>query len=171
MNQIWPIGTEIWFRTDKKCGRTDGRKDGRNGRTDGRTHGRRQNYIPPTSSGDNKLMANTWAKYMANMLLAKYMANSYRWDKYMANSYRWAKYMANSYRWAKYMANRWAKSMANRWAKCMHALIVTYFQSRSNWKLYRYMYQRKYFFCVTKIPALTKSESVIDTILGYMEQP
>ena len=26
-------------------GRTDGRKDGR-------THGRRQNYIPPTSSGD-----------------------------------------------------------------------------------------------------------------------
>ena len=27
------IGTEIWFRTDKKCGRTDGR----NGRTDGRT--------------------------------------------------------------------------------------------------------------------------------------
>ena len=39
MNQIWPIGTEIWFRTD-----------GRNGRTDGRS----QNYIPPTSSGDNK---------------------------------------------------------------------------------------------------------------------
>ena len=30
------------------------RTDGRNGRTDGRTHGRRQNYIPPTSSGDNK---------------------------------------------------------------------------------------------------------------------
>ena len=29
---------------------TDGRKDGRNGRT----HGRRQNYIPPTSSGDKK---------------------------------------------------------------------------------------------------------------------
>ena len=28
--------------------------DGRNGRTDGRTHGRRQNYIPPTSSGDKK---------------------------------------------------------------------------------------------------------------------
>ena len=27
--------------------RTDGRKDGR-------THGRRQNYIPPTSSEDNK---------------------------------------------------------------------------------------------------------------------
>ena len=23
MNQIWPIGTEIWFRTDKKCGRTE----------------------------------------------------------------------------------------------------------------------------------------------------
>ena len=30
MNQICPIGTEIWFRTDKKCGWTDGR----NGRTD-----------------------------------------------------------------------------------------------------------------------------------------
>ena len=28
--------------------------DGRNGRTDGRRHGRRQNYILPTSSGDNK---------------------------------------------------------------------------------------------------------------------
>ena len=30
MNQIWPIGTEIWFRTDKKCGRnrwTDARTD------------------------------------------------------------------------------------------------------------------------------------------------
>ena len=29
------------------CGRMDG--------MDGRTHGRRQNYIPPTSSGDNKI--------------------------------------------------------------------------------------------------------------------
>ena len=29
------------------------RTDGRNGRTDARTHGRRQNYIPPTSLGDN----------------------------------------------------------------------------------------------------------------------
>ena len=38
MNQIRPIGTEIWFWTDKKCGRA---------------HGRRQNYIPPTSWGDN----------------------------------------------------------------------------------------------------------------------
>ena len=28
----------------------DGRTDGRNGRT----HGQRQNYIPPTSSGDKK---------------------------------------------------------------------------------------------------------------------
>ena len=55
MNQIWQIGTEIWFRTDKKCGRTDGQKDGRNGRTDGRTDGRRQNYIPLTSSGDKKV--------------------------------------------------------------------------------------------------------------------
>ena len=34
----------------------DGWTDGRNGRTDGRTHGRRQNYIPPTSSGDNKVI-------------------------------------------------------------------------------------------------------------------
>ena len=32
----------------------DGRSDGRNGRTDGRTDGRRHNYIPLTSSGDNK---------------------------------------------------------------------------------------------------------------------
>ena len=23
MNQIGPMGTEIWYRTDKKCGRTD----------------------------------------------------------------------------------------------------------------------------------------------------
>ena len=30
MNQIWTIGTEIWFQTD-------GRTDGRNGRTDRRT--------------------------------------------------------------------------------------------------------------------------------------
>ena len=43
MNQIWPIGTEIWFRMD-------GRTDGRNGRTDGRS----QNYIASTSSGDKK---------------------------------------------------------------------------------------------------------------------
>ena len=35
-------------------GRTDGRNGRTDGRTDGRTHGRRQNYIPPTSSGDNK---------------------------------------------------------------------------------------------------------------------
>ena len=36
---IWPIGTEIWFRTDKMWGRRD------------RT---RQNYISLTPSGDNK---------------------------------------------------------------------------------------------------------------------
>ena len=30
----------------------DGRTDG----MDGRTHGRRQNYIPPTSSGDNNAL-------------------------------------------------------------------------------------------------------------------
>ena len=41
MNQIWQIGTEIWFRTDNKCGRTEW------------TDGQRQNYIPPTLSGDN----------------------------------------------------------------------------------------------------------------------
>ena len=35
-------------------GRTDGRTEWTDGRTDGRTHGQRQNYIPPTSSGDNK---------------------------------------------------------------------------------------------------------------------
>ena len=29
------------------------RQKSADGRTDGRTHGRRQNYIPPTSSGDN----------------------------------------------------------------------------------------------------------------------
>ena len=34
--------------------RTDGQTEWTDGRTDGRTHGRRQNYIPPTSSGDNK---------------------------------------------------------------------------------------------------------------------
>ena len=33
----------------------DGRTDGRTEWTDGRTEGRSQNYIPPTSSGDNKL--------------------------------------------------------------------------------------------------------------------
>ena len=36
------MGVEIWFRTDKKCGRTDG------------MDGRSQNYIPPTSPGDKK---------------------------------------------------------------------------------------------------------------------
>ena len=43
---------------DRQKVRTDGRKDGRNGRTDGmdgRTDRRRQNYIPPTSSGDKKV--------------------------------------------------------------------------------------------------------------------
>ena len=34
----------------------DGRTDGRNGRTDGR----RQNYIPPTSSGDKKKHCQSW---------------------------------------------------------------------------------------------------------------
>ena len=31
-------------------------------RTDGRTHGRRQNYIPPTSSGDNNKGADQSAQ-------------------------------------------------------------------------------------------------------------
>ena len=34
------------------CGRTDGM----DGRTHGRMHGRRQNYIPPTLSGDKKIL-------------------------------------------------------------------------------------------------------------------
>ena len=46
MIQIWSIGTVIWFRSDKKCGRTDG--------IDGRMHGRRQKYIPLTSSVDKE---------------------------------------------------------------------------------------------------------------------
>ena len=48
MNQIRPIGTEIWFRTDKKCGQTDVRAGGMDGRKDRRS----QNYISPTLSGD-----------------------------------------------------------------------------------------------------------------------
>ena len=39
---------------DRQKVRTDGRTEGRTEWTDGRTHGRRQNYIPPTSSGDKK---------------------------------------------------------------------------------------------------------------------
>ena len=39
---------------DRQKVRTDGQTDGMDGRTDGRSHGRRQNYITPTSSGDNK---------------------------------------------------------------------------------------------------------------------
>ena len=41
---------------DRQKVRTDGRTDG----MDGRTHGRRQNYIPPTSSGDNKGWSASW---------------------------------------------------------------------------------------------------------------
>ena len=36
MNQFGPIGTEIWFRTEKSW---DGRQDGMNGCTEGRTDG------------------------------------------------------------------------------------------------------------------------------------
>ena len=42
---------------DRQKVRTDGHAewtDGMDGRTDGRTHGQRQNYIPLTSSGDDK---------------------------------------------------------------------------------------------------------------------
>ena len=43
---------------DRQKVRTDGRKDGRNGRTDGRS----QNYIPPTSSGNNyRKMTIKWS--------------------------------------------------------------------------------------------------------------
>ena len=45
------------------------RTDGRNGRTDGRTHGRRQNYIPPTSSGDNKSYALAFVTQLLYILL------------------------------------------------------------------------------------------------------
>ena len=46
MNQIWQIGTEIWFRTE------------------GRTEGRSQNYIPPTLSGDKKQLARWYFLYL-----------------------------------------------------------------------------------------------------------
>ena len=36
--------------------------DGRTEWTDGRMHGRRQNYIPPTSSGDNYSMQSLYIK-------------------------------------------------------------------------------------------------------------
>ena len=40
---------------DRQKVRTDRRTDGMDGRTDRRTDRRRQNYIPPTSSGDKKV--------------------------------------------------------------------------------------------------------------------
>ena len=49
---------------DRKKVWTDGWMDGRNGRTDGR----RQNYIPPTSSRDNK--------YQGSSLLNKFITLS-----------------------------------------------------------------------------------------------
>ena len=42
---------------------TDGRTEGRTDGMDGRTHGRRQNYIPPTSSGDNKKLGTCQLSY------------------------------------------------------------------------------------------------------------
>ena len=52
---------------DRQKVRTDGRKDGRKEWTDGRTHGRRQNYIPPTSSGDKN--KGTDKQYVSVFLL------------------------------------------------------------------------------------------------------
>ena len=46
---------------DRQKVRTDGQKDGRNGLTDSRAHERRQNYIPPTSSGDNNPKVNVYS--------------------------------------------------------------------------------------------------------------
>ena len=40
---------------DRQKVRTDGQTDGMDGRTERRTDRRRQNYIPPTSSGDKKV--------------------------------------------------------------------------------------------------------------------
>ena len=54
----------------------EGRTDGRNGRREGRTHGRRQNYIPPTSSGDKKCQPfarHVYLVYFRNMFLEKYV--------------------------------------------------------------------------------------------------
>ena len=59
-------------------GRTDGRKDGRNGRTDGRMHGRRQNYIPPTSSGDNNKTRTIHSKSTNNRSNNKQRINNKR---------------------------------------------------------------------------------------------
>ena len=47
------------------------RTDGWNGRTDIRTDGRRQNYIPPTLSGDYKLVNTCMIKhYILNCIVA-----------------------------------------------------------------------------------------------------
>ena len=70
MNQIWPIGTGIWFRTDKKCGR-------------------RQNYIPPTSSGDNymysgpQVRVHNWKLFFLfpnQNMCCGYSKEPFRWD-------------------------------------------------------------------------------------------
>ena len=48
--------TDRWWDMvpDRQNVCTDGRTEERTDWKDGRTHGRRQNYIPPTLSGDNK---------------------------------------------------------------------------------------------------------------------
>ena len=56
---------------DRQKVRTDGWKDGRNGRTEGQTHGRRQNYIPPTSSGDNESYKSSSYIYVLLLLLPR----------------------------------------------------------------------------------------------------
>ena len=56
-NRYWdmvPDRQKVW---------TDGRKDGWNGQTDGQ----RQNYIPPTSSRDNKYSVTAISYCRANM--------------------------------------------------------------------------------------------------------
>ena len=49
MNQIGPIDTEIWFWTDNSV------------------DGRRQNYIPSTSSGDNKRACSKRTPYILDI--------------------------------------------------------------------------------------------------------
>ena len=52
-------------RTDRRNGRTDGQTEW----TDGHTHGRRQNYIPPTSSGDKNWFSRPTIPYAAQKVL------------------------------------------------------------------------------------------------------
>ena len=65
MNQTWPIGTEIWFWTDKKCGR--------DGWTDGRMDGAKT--IPPTLLGDKKVLMTN-----ASLMKVKSIAECSPWS-------------------------------------------------------------------------------------------